>query len=118
MSPYKVMIDDNFHYMDEDERSDYAVFPTADEALEACRRLVDRELLAQYQDGEDADALYERYTAFGQDPFIVATAGAPNIAFSAWTYARDRARELAAPGEEGRNQRRVVLERGNVTHGR
>jgi hypothetical protein len=23
MSPYKVMVDDNFHYMDEDERSEY-----------------------------------------------------------------------------------------------
>jgi hypothetical protein len=45
MSPYKVMVDDNFHYMAEDERWEYGTFATAEEALDACRRLVDEALL-------------------------------------------------------------------------
>jgi len=47
MSPYKVMVDDNFRYGEEDERSEYGTFATAEEALETCRRLVDEALLAQ-----------------------------------------------------------------------
>jgi hypothetical protein len=76
MSPYKVMVDDNFHYMEEDERSEYATFATADEALDACRRLVDASLLTEYREGETADQLYQRYTDFGKDPFVVALEGA------------------------------------------
>jgi ketosteroid isomerase-like protein len=111
VSPYKVMVDDNFNYMDEDDRSEYGTFSTAEEALDACRQLVDEALLAQYREGETADQLFERYTSFGQDPFVVASWGAANIEFSAWTYARGRARELAAPGAEGLQQRRNILAR-------
>jgi hypothetical protein len=32
MSPYKVMVDDNFHYMAEDERWEYGTFASAEEA--------------------------------------------------------------------------------------
>ena len=98
MSPYKVMVDDNFRYGEEDERSEYGTFATAEEALETCRRLVDEALLAQYKDGETADHLFERYKSFGDDPFVVALDPAPNIEFSAWTYAQRRALELVAPG--------------------
>lgn len=111
MSPYKVMVDDNFHYTDEDERSEYGTFPTAEEALEVARRLVDDALLAQYVDGETADRLFERYKSFGDDPFVVAFGGAPDVAFSAWTYARQRAQELAAPGQEGSQRRQSVRDR-------
>ena len=44
MSQYKVMVDDNFHYMDEDERWEYGTFPTVEEALAACRKVVDASL--------------------------------------------------------------------------
>jgi len=111
MSPYKVMVDDNFHYMDGDERCEFATFSTADEALDACRRLVDEALLAEYKDGETADQLFERYTSFGDDPFVVALQGAPKVEFSAWTYARQRAQELTAAGQEGSQHRQSVLDR-------
>jgi hypothetical protein len=55
MSPYKVMVDDNFHYMAEDERWEYGTFATAEEALDACRRLVDEALLEEYRDGATAE---------------------------------------------------------------
>ena len=58
-----------------------------------------------------ADQLYERYTDFGKDPFVVALEGAPRVKFSAWTYAQQRAQELAAPGQEGEQRRRAVLDR-------
>ena len=111
MSPYKVMVDDNFHYTDDDERSEYETFLTVEEALGTCRRLVDEALLAQYQDDETAVQLFERYKSFGDDPFVVALDSAPKIEFSAWTYAEQRASELAAPGQEGSQNRQSVAER-------
>ena len=76
-----------------------------------CRRLVDEALLAQYEGGETADQLFERYKSFGDDPFVVALDPAPNIEFSAWTYAQRRALELVAPGPEGRHNRQSVADR-------
>jgi hypothetical protein len=111
MSRYKVMVDDNFHYMDEGERSEYTTFPTADEAIETCRRLVDESLLEEYRSGATADELYERYISFGDEPFVVAIGGAEKVEFSARNYARRRVQELAAPGAPGSRLRAAVLDR-------
>jgi hypothetical protein len=45
MSQYKVMVDDNFDYMEEDERWEFGTFATAQRALAACRVLVDASLV-------------------------------------------------------------------------
>ena len=108
MFRYKVMIDDNFHYMDEDERWQLGTFPTAEAAIAACRRLVDRSLIDSYEDGATADKLFEHYTSFGDDPFIVALEDAPKVSFSAWTYARQRAAELTAPDPDGAQLRNTL----------
>ena len=42
---YTVMVDDNFHFMDEDERYTLGTFPTKREALNASLRLVGQDLL-------------------------------------------------------------------------
>ena len=80
--------------------------PHAELPLEVARRLVDDALLARYADGETADQLFDRYTSFGDDPFVVALAGAPKVEFSAATYARQRVQDLrpppAAAGNAGR----------------
>ena len=102
MSPYKVMVDDNFHYMAEDERWEYGTFATAEEALDACRRLVDEALMEEYRDGATAEQLFVRYTSFGDDPFIVALDDADKVEFSARTYAEQRAAELTMPRPGGR----------------
>ena len=91
---YKVMIDDNFAYMDEDERSEHGTFSTAEEAVAACRRLVDQWLIKNYKLGTTAAELYEHYTSFGEDSFVIAPLGATKITFSAWEYARERATAL------------------------
>jgi hypothetical protein len=89
------MVDDNFHTMDEDERYEHCVYKTAEEAIAACREIVDRSLEHAYKPGISAEALYEFYVSFGDDPFVVALDGADdNAKFSAWTYAKERSRVI------------------------
>ena len=92
---YKVLVDDNFHYMDESERYELGVFPTLDAAIEASQRIVDEYLRSAYQPGMTTDALLTSYLFFGEDPYIVATAGEKSgVLFSARDYARRRCEEL------------------------
>jgi hypothetical protein len=97
MSRYKVMVDDNFHYMEEDERDEVGTFPTIEEAITACKQIVDNSLrhLAKGKT-YTPDELYDYYVSFGSDPFIVALDsqdGRPS--FSAWNYAKGRSQVLA-----------------------
>ena len=95
MPRYKVMLDDNFHAMDEDKRHEHGVYETVEEAIEACRRIVDESLKEMLKPGISADALYELYTHFGDDPFIVVVDGADDhVKFSAWSYAEARSRAV------------------------
>ena len=93
---YKVLIDDNFHYQDGFERVTEGVFATADEALAACRAIVDGFLTDAFQPGMSSEALFEHYTTFGEDPFVLPVdAKSPRVKFSAWDYARQRCEEIA-----------------------
>jgi len=95
MPRYRVMVDDNFHYQDSDERWEQGTYETADKALAACRELVDRSLQEEYRPGISGEALYDRYTSFGNDPFIVVLDGTDdNAKFSAWSYAKERCRVI------------------------
>jgi hypothetical protein len=95
MSLYRVMVDDNFHYMDEDERWELGTFATAEEALAACRKLLDDWLALHCTPGVTAHHVYEQYTSFGEEPFIVApTGGDESVRFSARDYVCARAEEL------------------------
>ena len=49
MPSYKVLINDNAHYMDESERADHGVFANADEAVAACKKIVDDDLNAMWK---------------------------------------------------------------------
>jgi hypothetical protein len=92
MPNYRVLINDNAHYMDERERVDHGViFAEADEAVAACKAIVDGELTAMWQPGTTAKELYRLYIAFGPDPFVVPlNPNDPSVEFSAWTYAKKR----------------------------
>jgi hypothetical protein len=97
VAAYKVLIDDNYHFMDETERVTHGVFDTADEAIAACKRIVDECLKPMLQPGMTATALYDQYKGFGDDPFIVPVD--PNdapVSFSAWDYAEERCEVLAS----------------------
>jgi len=92
---YKVMVDDNFNYMDEDARWERGTYATLEEALTVCRRLVENSLQEGYRPGISAQALYDGYVMHGDDPFIVVVDGTDESAkFSAWDYARERSRQI------------------------
>jgi hypothetical protein len=91
---WTVYVDDNFHYMDVDERYCLGAFDSLDAAVAACRNIVD-EFLQDYL-GKAADELYQQYVLFGPDPWIKGPFPASgNPRFSAWVYARQRCEELA-----------------------
>jgi hypothetical protein len=90
--PYIVFIDDNFHYMDESERYKLGEFADCASAVAACRQIVD-EFLDTCDANKTAAEIFHQYVLFGEDPWISSTD--PECKFSAWNYARERAKELA-----------------------
>jgi len=98
--PYKVLIDDNFHFKDESERYELGQFPTLTEALAASCRIVDEFLLSAFKPGMTAQQLYFSYTSFGEDPFIIPDASEETaVQFSAWDYAKSRCQAMCSQGD-------------------
>jgi hypothetical protein len=99
LAGYRVLIDDNFHFMDEEDRYEHGVFGTADEAVTACKRVVDRCLKSMLKPDTTAAALYDQYVSFGEDPYVVAVDRTDAwVTFSAWDYAKEQCEVLARPG--------------------
>jgi hypothetical protein len=95
MARYKIVVADNFHYMDEAEYRQGGVYDSYEAAVATCREIVDRSLAGRRKPGMSADELYDIYKSFGEDPFIVALDDAPlGEHFSAWTYAKERCRAI------------------------
>ncbi len=90
---FRVLVDDNFHYRDHDERYELGKFPTSEAAIEAAQRVVDKFLMSNFHQGITAQQLFSSYTSFGEDPFVVCD-GAEKVSFSAWDYARQRCHDL------------------------
>ena len=88
---WTLMVDDNFHYMDESERYVLGVFDSYGAALAACMKIVDSFL--EGEKDRNPEDLYRLYTGFGEDPFILGPHTGPR--FSAWEYAKSRCDELA-----------------------
>ena len=80
---YKVFVDDNFHYMDENERHVSGEFETLDEAVAHCRRIVEEQIERFLSQGTSEEQLYDQYTSFGEDPWV------KGGNFSAWSYAKE-----------------------------
>lgn len=91
---YRVLVDDNFNFMREDERWTAGEYPTLEAAIARCRYLVDLSLDDVHKPGMTAEELYEAYTRFGDDPFIQVPPGDPSSTFSAWDYAKRRTSEI------------------------
>lgn len=96
---YRVIIDDNFHFMDESERDLAGTYPDCETARQQCIALVERSLKAEYQPGMEAKELLERYKSFGDDPWI--SGPDRECRFSAWEYAAARAKEICEAGGAG-----------------
>jgi hypothetical protein len=91
---YRVMVDENFHYQDPESRWTLGTFDSAEEAITACRRMVDEDLREHHKPGMSAADLFIVYQALRDDPFIVPVDGATTVEFSAWTYAEERCRAI------------------------
>jgi hypothetical protein len=95
MMGYKVLVYENNHYGDEDERIDYGVFATADEAIAKSKWIIDDDLKWMWKPGMSAADLYQLYICWGPDPVVVPLDPKdPEVAFSAWPYAKERCREI------------------------
>jgi hypothetical protein len=90
---YRVMVDDNFHFMDENERYCAGEFDDAGTAMACCHRIVDEYLHSALEPSQTAEDLHASYTMFGEDPFILAI-DVPPVDFSAWDYAQARCWQL------------------------
>ena len=89
---YVVYVDDNFHHMDESKRYKLGEFASCEEAIEACKKIVDEFFSHTFDESITYEELYHGYTMYGEDPFIVS--GDRDCFFSAWDYAKKRCREL------------------------
>lgn len=94
---YIVMVDDNFHFMDESERYKAGEYDNYDDAVAKCKAIVDDFLESALEPGMTAKQLFGSYTMFGDDPFIQGDPKAESkISFSAWDYAKERSRTLTS----------------------
>lgn len=87
---YDVFYDENGSYMDPDARSGPRTYATAEEALAACRAMVEADLDEVMEPGAGPGGTLTRWKFWGRDPFIVATDGSERVTFSAWSYAAER----------------------------
>jgi hypothetical protein len=98
MMNYIVRVEENSHYMDESERYTLGEFTDAEVAISAAKRLVDEDLNSLYRAGMTAEQLYQQYTSFGHDAYIIS--GNESCQFSARDYAGERCREICSRASE------------------
>ena len=101
---YRALVDDNFHYMDEDKRYERGTYPTLEAATAVRQAIVDAFLLSSGQPGMSAGELFDLYTGFGEDPIIIAPDQQGHVLFSAWDYARRRREELCAGAQPAKGR--------------
>ena len=86
-----VMVDDNFHFTDTSERYKAGEYDTYDGAVTKCKAIVDDFLESAIEPNMTSEQLYNSYTMYGDDPYII---GFSDNKFSAWEYANERSRRL------------------------
>jgi hypothetical protein len=84
---YIVMVDDNYHYMDEDERYQAGVYDTLEGAVRRCKSII--RACIEYEEGVTPDELFAQYSMYGDDPFIIGDGS-----FCGRTYAREYCERL------------------------
>ena len=98
---YELYVDDNYYYMDEDERYKAGEFDTLEGAIAEAKRIIDDFLLTTYKKnpGFSAVDLFKEYTKYGVDPWIL-----PNYSkYNSWEYAEKRSKEICAMKESAIN---------------
>jgi len=97
---YSAYVDDNFHYMDEDERYHLDDYPDYATAFAACQKMVDDYLASAFKPGMTVGELLGSYTSFGEDPWIDAKPPDSSPRFSARNYASQRCQAMCAPADQ------------------
>ena len=85
---YRVMVDDNFHYMDESYRECAGTFQNYEDALSEARSITLESVVDNLS--VTTEETFENYKGFGRDPFILPFGGAPrpDENYSAWSTAK------------------------------
>jgi len=65
-----------------------------------CKQIVDDFLTNAYDEDKTEDQLWNEYSSWGEDPFIIVTDGEDNCSFSAWDYAKNRIREIVGKNKK------------------
>ena len=95
---YTVLVDDNFHYMDESERYTSGKYKTEEEAILKCKSIIDEYWEGAYEEGMTADQLYRSWITFGEDPFI------HGVNFSSSDYAKFSSKQFADLKQQRANE--------------
>jgi hypothetical protein len=103
---YRVIVDDNYHYMDEDARWELGEYATFEEAVAASKKMVE-DFFAETEPGQTAKQLYDGYVMYGDDPWIVAVGGAdqPPKRFSARSYAKEYAERICRKENQNKEKK-------------
>lgn len=91
--PWKVVVDDNFDH-GHSSFMPVAAFDTLEEAIAECKSRVDAWLLTEHKPGMRAQQLWEEYTCYGEDPWVLGGKLNDPVPFRAWDYARRRCSEI------------------------
>ncbi|MBT5109663.1 MAG: hypothetical protein HOM25_13365 [Rhodospirillaceae bacterium] len=86
---YTVIVDDNFHYMDEEHRYEHGEFSTYERAVAACKKIVDEELQDMLKQGIKPEDLSATWALYGSDPYIIGGSSR----FSARDYVTEKIEE-------------------------
>ena len=89
---WTVMVDDNFHPLDQSERYELGKYASFAEAVLACKRIVDAFLTNEYKPGMTAEDLFYDYRIFGESPFILNSSD--ELDFCASDYAGVKSLEI------------------------
>lgn len=107
---YELLIDDNFHYMDEGERYCSGRFGSYEEALAKAERILEGEVENCWKPGQSAETTVGLYKSFGEDPFI-RPAPVDRDFYSAWSHAEACAPEIVAKCEAAEDEEEAEEER-------
>ena len=81
--------------MDEGERYKLGDFDSCEDAVNACKKIVD-EYFAKLEKGKHTfQELWDGYKMYGEDPFV--SCKDKECKFSAWDYAKQKCKEYEKP---------------------
>jgi hypothetical protein len=88
---YIVKIDDNYHYMCEEDRLSDESYDNLKEAIKRCEEITIRSLENLYEEGITSEKLSAQWSMFGEDPFITREEGEEGeVPFSARSFITDK----------------------------